>query len=161
MDFCYHPDRSVAYFQCTIRCTSMICFSWSSIHFTQVNCTLPWSTFRFTCSVLHSMWSAVCTAPTLQFRSVVAASCTSEVVQCIEVLHCTGTANALHLHCTSIWVKMLLTVIHNRMLCWFFHVFLITHVKSSQQTFDRILLWIVWSVGRVYDPYHSLLMAQG
>ena len=30
------------------------------------------------------------------------------------------------------------------------HVFLIPHVKPSQQTFDRILLWIVWSVGRVY-----------
>ncbi len=29
--------------------------------------------------------------------------CTSEVVQCIEVLHCMGTAKALQLRCTSIW----------------------------------------------------------
>ncbi len=37
------------------------------------------------------------------------------------------------------------------MLPWFFHVFLITHVKTSQQTFDRILLWIVWTIGRVQN----------
>ncbi len=44
-----------------------------------------------------------CFPTELPLGSVVPA-CTSEIVQCIEVLHCTGTANALHLRCTSIWV---------------------------------------------------------
>ncbi len=30
-------------------------------------------------------------------------------------------------------------------------LFIIPHVKTSQQTFNRILLWIVWSVGRVWS----------
>ncbi len=34
----------------------------------------------------------------------------------------------------------------NSMLRWLLHVFLILHGKTSQQTFDRILLWIDWSV---------------
>ncbi len=37
----------------------------------------------------------------------------------------------------------------NRMSCWLLHVFPIPHVKTSQQTFDTILLWIVWSTGIV------------
>ncbi len=42
---------------------------------------------------------------------------------------------------------MVLILIHNSMLHWLLHVFLIPHVKPS---FDRILLWIVWSIGRVH-----------
>ena len=32
------------------------------------------------------------------------------------------------------------------MLCWFIHVILILYVKTSQWTFDRILLWIIWTL---------------
>ncbi len=41
---------------------------------------------------------------------------------------------------------------------WLLHVFLISHVKTSQQTFDRFPLWIVWSVGRVYPAHCRLLL---
>ena len=42
--------------------------------------------------------------------------CTSEGLQCIEVLHCNGTANALQMHCISIWAAICIraTVTPNR-----------------------------------------------
>ena len=68
------PDRSAVHFQCTEVHTS--------VHFND--------TLLLKCIALHSQ--VHCTLP-----------CTSEFVQCMEVLHCTGTANALHWRCTSIW----------------------------------------------------------
>ncbi len=37
-------------------------------------------------------------------------------------------------------LKMFRIVIHNIMLHWFFHVFLIAHVKTLQETFDKIVI---------------------
>ena len=50
---------------------------------------------------------------------------------------------------TVVRLNMVQIVNDNRMLCWLLHVFLIPCVKPSQQNLDRILLWIVWSDGRV------------
>ena len=59
----------------------------------------------------------------------------------------------LRTSCETAWLSvnnMVQIAIHDRMLRWLLHAFLIPRVKPSQQTFNRILLWIVWSVGRVW-----------
>ncbi len=53
-----------------------------------------------------------------------------------------------------LWLNMVLMVIHIKILWQSLHIFLIPHIKTLQQTFDRILLWIVWSVGRVHSVRH-------
>ena len=92
------PDRSAAHFQCAKVHTSVHfndtpLLKCIALHY-QVHCTLPWSALCFTC-----MWfpgSALCLPCSI---------CTLEVLQCTEVLHCSGTANALQVHCISIWGK--------------------------------------------------------
>ncbi len=88
----------------TLWCTSMIRLSWSAIHFTlkcialSLEVYIDWAAYT-SCASLQC--SVHCTYTAMQQCSC--SVCTSEVVQCIEELHCTGTANALHLRCTLIW----------------------------------------------------------
>ncbi len=107
----------------------MICFSWSAMHFTlkcvalslevhfaslAAHCT-PYEVYWLGCiHFIHCKYTASTSCRHFSLQCSVHSTytamqqcscsiCTSEVVQCIEVLHCTGTVNALHLRCTSIW----------------------------------------------------------
>ncbi len=64
-----YPDRSAVHFQCTkvhtsVHFNDMLLLKRIALH-SQVHCTPPWSILRFTCSVLHFIWSILISLRTL------------------------------------------------------------------------------------------------